>query len=117
MQRRFCTSRQLCYSACKIGYDIADFRTFADALAELTAYGQVVVLGSEQAIGAAKARRPGFFATHPKGGVVAAVAAPPGSVAFTGVNMRFWFICCAVLCAALASSPAYAQKFLFQERV
>ena len=33
-----------------LGASVADFRTFADALAELTAYGQVVVLGSEQAI-------------------------------------------------------------------
>jgi len=39
----------------------ADFRAFADALAELTTYGQVVVLGSEQAIQGANARRPGFL--------------------------------------------------------
>ena len=30
-----------------LGASVADFRAFADALAELTAYGQVVVLGSE----------------------------------------------------------------------
>ena len=41
-----------------LGANVADFRTFADALAELTAYGQVVVLGSERAIRAADARRP-----------------------------------------------------------
>ena len=41
-----------------LGANVADFRVFADALAELTAYGQVVVLGSEQAIRAADARRP-----------------------------------------------------------
>jgi Zn-dependent M16 (insulinase) family peptidase len=44
-----------------LGANVADFRAFADALAELTAYGQVVVLGSEQAIRAADARRPGFL--------------------------------------------------------
>ena len=44
-----------------LGASVADFRAFADALAELTAYGQVVVLGSEQAIQAANARRPGFL--------------------------------------------------------
>ena len=44
-----------------LGANVADFRVFADALAELTAYGQVVVLGSEQAIRAADARRPGFL--------------------------------------------------------
>ena len=44
-----------------LGAGIADFRSFADALAELTAYGQVVVLGSEQVIGAVNAQRPGFF--------------------------------------------------------
>jgi hypothetical protein len=38
----------------------ADFRAFADALAELTACGQVVVLGSEQAIQAVNDRRAGF---------------------------------------------------------
>jgi Zn-dependent M16 (insulinase) family peptidase len=36
-----------------LGASVADFRAFADALAELTAYGQVVVLGSQQAIQAA----------------------------------------------------------------
>jgi hypothetical protein len=44
-----------------LGASVADFRAFADAVAELTAYGQVVVLGSEQAIQAANARRPGFL--------------------------------------------------------
>jgi Zn-dependent M16 (insulinase) family peptidase len=44
-----------------LGADVTDFRAFADALAELTAYGQVVVLGSEQAIQAANARRPGLL--------------------------------------------------------
>jgi Zn-dependent M16 (insulinase) family peptidase len=44
-----------------LGASVADFRGFADALAELTAYGQVVVLGSEQAIQAANARRSGFL--------------------------------------------------------
>jgi Zn-dependent M16 (insulinase) family peptidase len=44
-----------------LGASIADFRAFADALAELTARGQVVVLGSEQAIQAANARRSGFL--------------------------------------------------------
>jgi presequence protease len=40
---------------------VADFRAFADALAELTTHGQVVVLGSEQAIQTANGRRPGFL--------------------------------------------------------
>jgi len=44
-----------------LGASVADFRAFADALAELTAYGQVVVLGSEQAIQAANTHRPGFL--------------------------------------------------------
>jgi presequence protease len=44
-----------------LGANVADFRAFADALAELTAYGQVVVLGSEQAIREADARRPGLL--------------------------------------------------------
>jgi len=44
-----------------LGASVADFRAFADALADLTAYGQVVVLGSEQAIQAANARRSGFL--------------------------------------------------------
>ena len=41
--------------------NVADFRAFADALTELTAYGQVVVLGSERAIRAADARHPGLL--------------------------------------------------------
>jgi Zn-dependent M16 (insulinase) family peptidase len=45
----------------RLGASVADFRGFADALAELTAFGQVVVLGSEQAIQAANARRPAFL--------------------------------------------------------
>ncbi len=44
-----------------LGAGIADFRAFADALAELTVNGQVVVLGSEQAIGPVNAQRPGFL--------------------------------------------------------
>jgi Zn-dependent M16 (insulinase) family peptidase len=40
---------------------VADFRAFANALAELATCGQVVVLGSEQTIQAANARRPGFL--------------------------------------------------------
>jgi hypothetical protein len=44
-----------------LGANVADFRAFADALAELTAYGQVVVFGSEQAIQAANSRRPGLL--------------------------------------------------------
>jgi Zn-dependent M16 (insulinase) family peptidase len=44
-----------------LGASVADFRGFAGALAELTAYGRVVVLGSEQAIQAANARRSGFL--------------------------------------------------------
>ena len=43
-----------------LGANIADFRAFADALAELTACGRVVVLGSERPIGAVSALRPGF---------------------------------------------------------
>ena len=43
-----------------LGASVADFRDFANILAELTAQGQVVVLGSEQAIEAVNARRPGF---------------------------------------------------------
>jgi Zn-dependent M16 (insulinase) family peptidase len=46
-----------------LGASVADFRAFADALAELIAYGQVVVLGSEQAIQVANARRPGLLHT------------------------------------------------------
>ena len=44
-----------------LGASVADFRAFADALAELTANGQVVVLGSEHAIRAGNARRPGLL--------------------------------------------------------
>ena len=34
---------------------------FADAMADVAAHGRVVVLGSEQAIDAANAERPGLF--------------------------------------------------------
>jgi len=44
-----------------LGANVADFRAFADALAELIVYGQVVVLGSERAIRAADARHPGLL--------------------------------------------------------
>jgi len=44
-----------------LGASVADFRDFANILAELTAQGQVVVLGSEPAIEAVNARRPGFL--------------------------------------------------------
>jgi presequence protease len=44
-----------------LGASVADFRALADALAELTTYGRVVVLGSRQAIQGANARRPGFL--------------------------------------------------------
>ena len=44
-----------------LGASVADFRDFANILAELTAQGLVVVLGSEQAIEAVNARRPGFL--------------------------------------------------------
>ena len=44
-----------------LGASVADFRGFADALAESTAHGQVVVLGSEQAIQAANAQRSAFL--------------------------------------------------------
>ena len=44
-----------------LGAGVADFQAFADALAELIAHGQVVVLGSEQAIQAANVRRPGLL--------------------------------------------------------
>ena len=44
-----------------LGASVANFQAFAEALAELTACGQVVVLGSEQAIQAANARRSGFL--------------------------------------------------------
>jgi len=37
------------------------FEPLQTPLADLTAYGQVVVLGSEQAIQTANARRPGFL--------------------------------------------------------
>jgi presequence protease len=39
----------------------ADIRSFADAMAEVAAHGRVVVLGSEQAIEAANAERPGLL--------------------------------------------------------
>jgi Zn-dependent M16 (insulinase) family peptidase len=39
----------------------ADLRNFADALAHVAAHGRVVVLGSEQAIEAASAERPGLL--------------------------------------------------------
>ena len=39
----------------------ADIRTFADAMAEVAAHGRVIVLGSEQAIEAANAERPGLL--------------------------------------------------------
>ena len=40
---------------------VADFREFASALAQVAEHGRVVVLGSEQAIQAANARRPGLL--------------------------------------------------------
>jgi Zn-dependent M16 (insulinase) family peptidase len=40
---------------------IADLRSFADAMAAVAADGRVVVLGSEQAIEAANAERPGLL--------------------------------------------------------
>ena len=39
----------------------ADIRNFADAMADVAAHGRVVVLGSEQAIDAANAERPGLL--------------------------------------------------------
>jgi Zn-dependent M16 (insulinase) family peptidase len=39
----------------------ADIRNFADAMAEVAAHGRVVVLGSEQAVEAANAERPGLL--------------------------------------------------------
>ena len=39
----------------------ADMRNFADAMADVAAHGRVVVLGSEQAIDAANAERPGLL--------------------------------------------------------
>jgi presequence protease len=39
----------------------ADFKNFADAVAQVAAKGRVVVLGSEQAIAAANAERHGFL--------------------------------------------------------
>jgi hypothetical protein len=39
----------------------ADVRNFADAMADVAAHGRVVVLGSEQAIDAANAERPGLL--------------------------------------------------------
>jgi Zn-dependent M16 (insulinase) family peptidase len=44
-----------------LGTSVADYRAFADVLADVAEYGQVVVLGSEQAIGAVNARRRGFL--------------------------------------------------------
>ena len=44
-----------------LGASVTDFRAFADVLADLTAHGQVVVLGSEHAIQAVNARRPGLL--------------------------------------------------------
>jgi presequence protease len=41
----------------------ADIRRFGDAMTAVAARGRVVVLGSEQAIGAANAERPGLLAT------------------------------------------------------
>ena len=40
---------------------VADIRNFADAMAEVAAHGHVIVLGSEQAIEAANAERPGLL--------------------------------------------------------
>ena len=39
----------------------ADIRNFGDAMADVAGHGRVVVLGSEQAIGAANAERPGLL--------------------------------------------------------
>jgi len=44
-----------------LGASVADFRAFADVLADLTTHGQVVVLGSEKAIHVVNNRRPGFL--------------------------------------------------------
>jgi presequence protease len=44
-----------------LGASVADFRAFANVLADLTAEGRVVVLGSQEAIQAVNARRPGFL--------------------------------------------------------
>ena len=44
-----------------LGASVADFRAFADVLADLTTHGQVVVLGSEKAIHGVNNRRPGFL--------------------------------------------------------
>jgi presequence protease len=44
-----------------LGARVAHFRAFADALADLTGHGRVVVLGSEQAIRAVDALRPGLL--------------------------------------------------------
>jgi Zn-dependent M16 (insulinase) family peptidase len=41
----------------------ADIRSFGDAMADVAAHGRVVVLGSEQAIDAANAERPGLLST------------------------------------------------------
>src|SRR5262249_24455470 len=40
---------------------MADIRAFGDAIAQLAAKGRIVVLGSEQAIEAANAERPGLL--------------------------------------------------------
>ncbi len=42
---------------------VADLRGFADAMADVAAHGRIVVLGSEQAIGAANAERGGLLST------------------------------------------------------
>ena len=44
-----------------LGTTVADFRQFADALAQVAAHGRVVVLGSEQAIQAANEKRPNLL--------------------------------------------------------
>jgi Zn-dependent M16 (insulinase) family peptidase len=44
-----------------LGASVTDFRAFADVLADLAAHGQVVLLGSEHAIQAVNARRPGLL--------------------------------------------------------
>ena len=44
-----------------LGASVADFRAFANVLEDLTAEGRVVVLGSQEAIQAVNARRPGFL--------------------------------------------------------
>ena len=44
-----------------LGASVTDFRAFADVLVDLAAHGQVVLLGSEHAIQAVNARRPGLL--------------------------------------------------------